>query len=450
MVGNYINFFGGSPLNRLSWLRTYQSFLNAIVPSPATRWLVFSQGQPLMMTDSRSQKPVLARFSTIDVRRLLGEKPFFGQGRLAGDAAPGDVLLLEGARFHGPPIVFLGLHEPDRVGVRALPSTEFSAKTDASTVLANLQGTPFFSLDVSDVEKQEIDTALKESESGRTGAEFNFAEPRGAMAAFDAFDASLFAMARTMVDWNSRNKFCPSCGSPSYSHWAGWKRSCTSLLPWAAKKDGEPCLTAKGLHNFSHPRTDSVVIMAVVNETNDKVLLGRNKNWPAKFYSALAGFIEPGESFEDAVKREMWEEAGVRVWDVQYHSSQPWPYPASLMVGFYAIADSSKPLQTDLDNELDDARWYTRAEVLSIIEHEEGMHLSGKDYRKMADAQDERDHIAHNASKPQGASAGSEEPLEVAFRIPPLTAIAGVLVKEWAYGRAGPGIATSMLPGSSS
>ena len=128
--------------------------------------------------------------------------------------------------------------------------------------------------------------------------------------------------------------------------------------------------------------------MAVVNEANDKILLGRNvsfrrlifvnslvqffsqKKWPGKFYSTLAGFIEPGEAFEDAVKRELWEEAGLKVWGVKYHSTQPWvrnylnsprdkanpswqPFPANLMVGFYAIADDTQPTRTDLDNELE-------------------------------------------------------------------------------------------------
>ncbi|CCL99657.1 uncharacterized protein FIBRA_01677 [Fibroporia radiculosa] len=387
-----------------------------------------------------TKSPSLARLTTADVKPLLGSAPFFGQGQAKGEHASNDVLLLEGSRLHGPPVVFLGLHEPDSmVGAQALPSSEFSGKSDVSTVLANLSGTPFFSLDVSGIEQTDLDAALQNSAAGKAGAELSFAEPRGAMAMFDAFDASIFAMARTMVDWNFRNKFCPSCGSPSYSHWAGWKRSCSSLLPWADNTGKKPCATAKGLHNFSHPRTDSVVIVAIVDEANEKVLLGRNKNWPAKFYSAMAGFIEPGESFEDAVKREMWEEAGVKVWDVQYHSSQPWPYPASLMVGFFATADSSQPLQTDLDNELDDARWYTREEVLSILSHNEGMHLSGRDYRKMADAQDERDHIKNNAGSNSSASTMPGDQLEVPFRIPPLTAIAGVMVSEWAYGRAGPG-----------
>ncbi|KZT10913.1 uncharacterized protein LAESUDRAFT_721312 [Laetiporus sulphureus 93-53] len=445
MVRSVVNFFGGSPLNRLSWLRTYQPFLNSIVGSPATRWLVFRRGEPLMVTSRNTQKPSLAQLSTADVKPLLGAEPFFGQGQNTGEHGPGDLLPVEGARFHGPPLVFLGLLEKTHAGgTHALPSSAFSAKQDADTVLANLEGTPYFSLDASNVEQDKLDSTLHGSQAGKEGAEFAFVEARGAMAGFDEFEASIFAMARTMVDWNARNKFCPSCGSASYSQWAGWKLSCSSLLPWADTAGKKPCLTAKGLHNFSHPRTDSVIITAIVDQANEKILLGKNKNWPARFYSTLAGFIEPGESLEDAVKREMWEEAGVDVWDVQYHSSQPWPYPASLMVGFYAVADSTKALHTDLDNELEDVHWYTREEVLSILKHEEGAYLSSREYRKMAEAQDERDHLPHQsasgAANKQENPGAADDQLVVPFRIPPMTAVGGILIRDWALGLAGPGI----------
>ena len=123
----------------------------------------------------------------------------------------------------------------------------------------------------------------------------------------------------------------------------------------------------KGLHNQSHPRTDPVVIMAVVNEENDKVLLGRNvsardfpvtrrylyqpgpqRKWPGKFYSALAGFVEPGEAFEDAVKRELWEEAGLKVWGIQYHSTQPWASHPRLCPLFpYSLLSTAFPCKPD-------------------------------------------------------------------------------------------------------
>jgi len=151
------------------------------------------------------------------------------------------------------------------------------------------------------------------------------------------------------------------------------------------------------------------------------------KKFPGNFYSALSGFIEPGEAFEDAVKREIWEEAGVRVWDVRYHSGQPWPYPANLMIGFYATADSSKPIRLDLDNELEDAQWYTRAQVLSILHHPRGSHFGGRDRRVVQASPNAQDVTKDTAVR----SREGEPP----FMLPPVTAIAGVLIRDWAEGK---------------
>ncbi|OCH87878.1 hypothetical protein OBBRIDRAFT_795792 [Obba rivulosa] len=448
MVETHINFLGGSPLNRLSWLRTSHPFLNTVLLVPTTRWIVFRGGEPLLATEPNSATRSLARLTTADVRPLLGPEPFFAQGEHEGEIAEEGVSVLEAARFRGPPVVFLGLHETEAAGADALPSSDFSAKGDSSSVVENIHGTPYFSLDVTEVEKEKLDQVLQDSEVGKSGAKLEFMEPRSAMQSFDAFQAAVFAEARSMVDWNARNKFCPACGSPVYSIWAGWKLTCSSLLPWADNTGRTPCPTAKGLHNFAHPRTDAVVIMAVVDETGEKILLGRNKKWPGKFYSTLAGFIEPGESFEDAVKRELWEEAGVQVWDVKYHSTQPWPYPANLMVGFFATADASKPIRVDLDNELEDARWYTRAEILEVLNHVAGATLTDRDHQKMAEVQEA------GGTAPKSVSAAKllagdlakstdkleEGPKEVPFRVPPLTAIAGVLISEWAHRKVAPGL----------
>lgn len=407
-----INFFGGSPLNRLSWLRSSEHFLNAVALSPATRWVLFKAGQLLLASDSETKKRSLARLTTADVRPLLGSEPFFAQGQNDGDAAESGVAVLESARIRGPGIVFLGLHEPDNAS-HALPSTDFNAKKDAEAVVHKIQGTPYFSLDVTQLAEEAVTAVLENAEVTRSGKSLAFTDARQAMSSMDYFEGGVVAEARAMVDWNARNKFCASCGQPVYSLWAGWKLSCSSLLPWAKNDGREPCATAVGLHNQAHPRTDAVVIMAVVNEANDKILLGRNKKWPGRFYSALAGFIEPGETFEDAVKRELWEEAGLRVWGVKYHSTQPWPFPANLMVGFFAIADENAPTRVDLDNELEDARWYTREEILAVLGSPEGTTLRGNDPFKPIDA------------------SANEPP----FRLPPLTAIAGVLISDWAHRR---------------
>ncbi|KAG1806096.1 NUDIX hydrolase domain-like protein [Suillus subaureus] len=429
MAEAFTNFLAGSPLNRLSWLRTSHSFLNAVVVSPATRWILFSGGQPLIASHpGTTQKRSLALLTTEDVKPLLGAEPFFGQGEQEGEHCTSDIPVLEAARVRGPSIVFLGLKETETSG-SALPSSEFK---DPHSAVAKLTGTPYFSADVADLDENKVNEAIENTGLAKDGSTLAFMEPRAAMSSLDAYTAAIFAEARSMVDWNQRNKFCPACGSPVYSLWAGWKLSCTSLLPWADNTDRKPCPSGRGLHNFAHPRTDPVVIMLAIDESGEKVLLGRNKKFPGKFYSALAGFIEPGESFEDAVKREMWEEAGVKVWNVRYHSGQPWPYPANLMVGYYATADSSAPIRTDLDNELEDARWYTREEILAVLRHASGTHFSRRDHQKLGEIQDGPDNNPMSQDQSVEVNNNDEPP----FRIPAPTAIAGVLIQHWAEGKA--------------
>ncbi|KAH8107709.1 NUDIX hydrolase domain-like protein [Cristinia sonorae] len=394
----HTNFFAGSPLNRLAWLRSSHQFLNSIVVSPATRWVLFKDGN-LLVTSQTSSDQVksfsLARLTTEDVQNVLGPSPYFAQGENPGDVVESTVPATETSRIHGPPIVFLGLQEPGGVhGLgegNILPSSEFSKKADTTEVAQRIVGEPIFSLDVSAIAKEDIEAVLSKAGSG-----MEFVDGRVAMGHLNQIDSGIFAVARSMVDWNSRIKFCASCGSPVYSQWAGWKRSCSPLLPWANNIGKQPCPTSTGLHNITFPRSDTVVIAVVVSEDNEKILLGRNARWPAKFYSALAGFLEPGEALEDTFVRELWEEAGVKVRSLQFHSSQPWPFPANIMSGFYAIANPNDPVRLDLDNELEDAHWYTRGEVLSVLQDQSG-----------------------------GA----------AFKLPPRNALAGVLISDWVHGR---------------
>jgi NAD+ diphosphatase len=154
-------------------------------------------------------------------------------------------------------------------------------------------------------------------------------------------DLAIYGGARSLVDWHARHRFCARCGAPTKLVKGGWQRHC----------DG--C----GADHF--PRTDPVTIMLVEHE--DRLLLGRQPRFPPKMYSALAGFVEPGETIEEAVAREIHEEAGVRVRDVRYIASQPWPFPSQLMIGCTSVADN--PELTIDTTELEDARWFTRAEL---------------------------------------------------------------------------------------
>lgn len=155
-------------------------------------------------------------------------------------------------------------------------------------------------------------------------------------------ELATYGGARSVVDWHARHRFCARCGEPTRVAKGGWQRDCPSC----------------GAQHF--PRTDPVTIMLVEHE--DKLLLGRQPRFPARVFSALAGFVEPGETIEEAVAREVHEEAGVRVRDVTYLASQPWPFPSQLMIGCYSVADD--PALTIDTTELEEARWFTRAELL--------------------------------------------------------------------------------------
>jgi NAD+ diphosphatase len=183
-------------------------------------------------------------------------------------------------------------------------------------------------------------------------------DPRMAMiqrcAAMPAGDAGTYAAARSLIDWHDRHSFCANCGRKTTIMRSGWARFCLA-------KDG-----GCGTEHF--PRTDPVVIMLA--EYNDKVLVGRNRHsMQGKFYSALAGFLEVGESIEDAVARELFEEAGVIVKSVRYITSQPWPMPSQLMMACIAPVESD---ELNLDaNELNDAIWCDRDEVRAALAGED-------------------------------------------------------------------------------
>ncbi|KAI0032885.1 NUDIX hydrolase domain-like protein [Vararia minispora EC-137] len=429
----------GSPLNRLSWLRPSPVFLNALATHPQTSFILLRAGAPLTAYTSPTNR--LVRLPRAAVQLLLGPDPLFGQLK---DDYEGEtkIPILESARFHGAPLVFLGVHETG--------SNDFPSSTDPAELALSINGTPYFTVDASEADEKEVERLLEAAREVNPGAKVSFGEARAAMRGMGAFDAGVFAAARSMVDWNGRNKFCAACGAPQYSLWAGWKLGCSSLLPWVDNAGRKSCPTATGLHNIAHPRTDGVVIMAVVNEANDQILLGHNKKFPGKFYSALAGFIEPGESFEDAVRREILEEAGIHVWNVRYHSTQPWPYPANLMVGFFATGDPAEPVRTDLDDELADARWFSRAEILTVLAHPEGTNMTRRDHARIARIIDGQSNVvprvsgdaplAGDAAQAQAAQAGDKvektaEEDDPLIRVPPETAIAGVLIADWAHGR---------------
>jgi NAD+ diphosphatase len=200
------------------------------------------------------------------------------------------------------------------------------------TLLGCVDGTDHFAVSLDDAAAARVAAA----------AGGGFLDLRSAGALLPAFEAGLFAYARGLAHWQQRTRFCTCCAAPLMLQAAGHRAKCTNTQ----------CAT----EHF--PRTDPAIIVIVSH--GDRCLLGRGPQWPERRYSTLAGFVEPGESLEDAVRREVFEEAGVRVGPCDYHSSQPWPFPASIMLGFTAIAEDPT---IRLGAELAEARWFSVEEL---------------------------------------------------------------------------------------
>ncbi len=203
-----------------------------------------------------------------------------------------------------------------------------------------------FALDLSTVpEPLDMLHSPARAASGIAAASVRFADLRQLGGRLDRREAALLAHARAMIYWHARHRFCGVCGSPTRAEEAGHMRRCTD----------------RACDAMHFPRTDPAVIMLVTH--GEAALLGRSRNFPPGMYSTLAGFVEPGESLEDAVAREVREETGVEVGTVEYHSSQPWPFPANIMLGFHAEALT---VELNIDRgELEDARWVDRGWLLS-------------------------------------------------------------------------------------
>ncbi|MGD9506324.1 MAG: NAD(+) diphosphatase [Syntrophobacteraceae bacterium] len=181
-------------------------------------------------------------------------------------------------------------------------------------------------------------------EYAETLAEYgSFRDLKSVGALLDERESNLLAYARGIIHWHRRNRFCGDCGSETMIMDGGHMRVCTN----------SKC----GMQHF--PRTDPAVIVLV--NRGEECLLGRQPSWPKGMYSTIAGFVEPGETLEGAVVREVWEETGVEVESVHYHSSQPWPFPGSIMLGFHAHASSGEIRLGE--DELEDARWFSREDI---------------------------------------------------------------------------------------
>ena len=238
----------------------------------------------------------------------------------------------------------------DRTGLASLEGHAF-ADHGTPVLIGEIGGAALFARDVSALEVEGVDETMGQflDPSEQTHPELPegtaFAELRAVMTHLSALDAEIAATAKGVLEWHRTHGFCANCGARTVPGKAGWMRGCGGC----------------GRQHF--PRTDPVVIMLVTH--GDRVLLGRSPAWPEGFFSCLAGFMEPGETMETAVRREVWEETGVRVGPVRYLASQPWPFPGSLMLGAHGEAVTEE-ITIDPE-EIAEAIWLDRSEVLEVF-----------------------------------------------------------------------------------
>ncbi len=232
--------------------------------------------------------------------------------------------------------------EPPELGWRPAGAADALPEGAEWIFLGLLDGAAHFAVDLS------RDAAAAEGVVEATG--WRFEDCRTAGETMSGPDTGILAQARSQLDWNLRHGFCSVCGAATRKGRGGQVRQCPVC----------------GAQHF--PRTDPVVITVVADTVGDRCLLGQSRGRLQRMrtYSALAGFMDQGESIEEAVAREVMEEAGIRVRNVRYHSSQPWPFPSSLMIGCIAEAESTD-INMD-DEEMTDVRWFGRAEVLKALD----------------------------------------------------------------------------------
>ncbi|KAJ5176836.1 uncharacterized protein N7482_002713 [Penicillium canariense] len=372
------NFRTGSPINRLSFLRGDHAFLSAALTHPSTQYLLLNNLAPL----TRSPAEVYyAKYD--DVRNLVPQNTF--------DQSEEEMIKGFDSRNTHATLIFLGLDE---------------SRKDGSLMYKAYSGVPFFAVDVTPKGSVAQRAAAQDIISAMEGKGLSFFQTR-VISTFTADEAAIYAQARALMDWNTRNTFCGTCGHRTLSVNAGTKRACpptdAARTSEGQSEERPECNTRTTLSNLSFPRTDPTIIVAVVSADGKRILLGRGKRFPPKWYSTLAGFIEPAESIEDAVRREVWEEAGVTLSRVVIHSSQPWPYPANLMIGAIAqcSAAAHEKISLEHDPELEDARWFEIEEV------EEALRIGASDL-----------------------GSGPLPEYKGGLRLPPATAIANQLISS--------------------
>nr|XP_009858585.1 peroxisomal NADH pyrophosphatase NUDT12 isoform X1 [Ciona intestinalis] len=311
-VMEVVHYFGFSALDRQSYQRSDENEMKKAMRMENAKYVVFADLQLLVSNDAvtgKSQNVVYLTWGEIEKYLSIVDHD----------------------------LIFLGVGNIDKgLLVR-------------ETHHAQLNDSPYFAVNFKKMPSDD------EFSPEKYNGSFTDKDNRRLMMMLQKNESGLVAQARSVLAWHERYNFCPTCGNETIMKDFGYKRLCIS----------ESCTTHKGAHNTSFPRTDPVVIILVASKDGSKCLLGRQSRFPRGMYSCIAGFMEPGESIEDAARREVFEESGVKVGQVEYHSSQPWPFPSNIMIGLIgrAVCDD-----INVDKvELEDARWFDKPEVAKAI-----------------------------------------------------------------------------------
>lgn len=339
--------FSGNKLDRVSYLREDTDFLHQALHSPDTRFFVLCD-KNILMRDGKT----IAWLDLSPVKQIIGDQYCVSQE----DKIKNFEYKRDSPGHSYSQLVFLGL---DHSSKSTFKYREYN-------------GAPRFAIDATKRAQAEPELAAKldelytyikslEHEGVKLDNERNY------WSTFDREDLSIVAQARTVVDWIAKTRFCAGCGQHVLSTWGGYKLACPDSLN--KKCD---CASLHQVCNFGFPRTDCCVIAAVSSYDGKNVLVGRSARFPGNMYSCLAGFLEGGESIEDCVRREIYEEAGVKIGRVVIHGSQPWPYPANVMIGCLAeVADASPEshgIYLEHDKELADAKWVPKEKMKELVE----------------------------------------------------------------------------------
>lgn len=317
-------YFGTNSINRHSFLRADPIFIANSITSPHSKYIFFKNLEPIVDVNAN-------KLFTLDYETIGSENRDLIDDWIKSNSEKSSNLI------NSPIIHFLGLNQQN------FSPFKYNQYT----------GTPFYAIDIT--HHDSFNTKIFKTDNIKPLETRELVNKH-----LDYYEANVFAQAKMYLEWISSTRYCKGCGSKTIPVNAGSELKCTS-----SEDLNCPVKTAP-VSNASFPRLDPVLISCVLNPSKDKVLLTRMSKFPKGMYTHIAGFIEPGETIENAVKREVWEESGLKVSQVQIVQSQPWPYPVNIMIGCVAIIDDVN-LNLEHDMELEDALWLDIKKVREIV-----------------------------------------------------------------------------------